>query len=275
MALDRPDILLEQGYPIMREAHARNRRVPLPGPRQFERWVASDSRRGAAWSSRPCATTACSPSTPTPPSTASPTAIRPTPTPQGRRYALTTGLFHAFATVVSHSPGVETLVDGLYARENRGLCHFKHVLGLRVAHLPAQVWFARPAASLLRYAVPHAYYRLTGRGLALKEQPYLACWPRSTLGAPADGRAARRPHGRDRTGREEPSHRVDPLAEQRPAGDQGEEGLEQLHLTDLRDAAARQAAVPEVETEELTYQGDVEERQPSRWARRRIDRRPP
>ena len=79
---------------------------------------------------------------------------------------------------MSRSAGIDTLVDGLYARENRGLCHFKHALGLRVAHLPAQVWFARPAASLLRYAVPHAYYRLTGRGLALKEQPYLACWPR-------------------------------------------------------------------------------------------------
>jgi hypothetical protein len=177
VALDRPDILLDQGYPIMREAHARNRRVPLLGRRQFERWAASyfSPRRGLVLASlRHGRLLAFNTNSAVDGVAYGDTAYA---NAEGRRYALTTGLFHAFATVVSRSAGIDTLVDGLYARENRGLCHFKHALGLRVAHLPAQVWFARPAASLLRYALPHAYFRLTGRGLAPKEQPYLACWP--------------------------------------------------------------------------------------------------
>ena len=82
MALDRPDILLEQGYPIMREAHARNRRVPLPGPRQFERWVASyfSPRRGLVLAAlRHNRLLAFNTNLR---STASPTATRPTPTPR-------------------------------------------------------------------------------------------------------------------------------------------------------------------------------------------------
>lgn len=178
VALDRPDILLEQGYLIMREAHARNARVPLPERRQFERWAVSyfSPRRGLVLAAlRHDRLLAFNTNSAVDGVAYGDTAYA---NAEGRRYALTTCLFHAFATVVSRCPSVDTLVDGLYARENHGLCHFKHALGLRVAHLPAQVWFARPAASLLRYARPHAYYRLTGRGLGPKEQRHLACRPR-------------------------------------------------------------------------------------------------
>ena len=103
VALDRPDILLEQGYPIMREAHARNRRVPLPGRRQFERWVASyfSPRRGLVLAAfRHGRLLAFNTNSAVDGVAYGDTAYA---NAEGRRYALTTGLFHAFATVVSRS----------------------------------------------------------------------------------------------------------------------------------------------------------------------------
>jgi hypothetical protein len=164
VALDSPDLLLEQGYALVAEAHARNPGVPMPSRPRFERWAASyfAPRRGLVLAAlRHGRLLAFNTQSAVEGVVYGETAYAGA---EGRRHGLCACLFHAAATIASRTPGVHTLVDGQHARENQGLCDFKRSLGLELARVPALVWLAPVAGPLLRRVRPHAHYRLTGRG---------------------------------------------------------------------------------------------------------------
>lgn len=82
----------------------------------------------------------------------------------GRRLHLDLLCFHIEAQIAQRTPGVHTLVNGLHARENEGLCSFKKRQGLVVADYPSLTSLHPAADTMLRYLRPNQYYRLTGNG---------------------------------------------------------------------------------------------------------------
>jgi hypothetical protein len=81
----------------------------------------------------------------------------------GRRHCLDLLCFHAEALIAQRTPGIHTLVNGLHAPENEGLCDFKRRQGLIVAEYPSLTTMHPIAGSVIRYLRPHQFYRLTGR----------------------------------------------------------------------------------------------------------------
>ncbi|QAT87997.1 MAG: hypothetical protein EOO72_07515 [Myxococcaceae bacterium] len=157
-----PSLLLEQGYPVVRDALTRTQHKKIPtldeylkGLRQYftsDHWcvlagMVDDKLGGyldgyivdgvAYGFSAYYATWAL------------PTNI-------------STGLIYEFAQVCRRL-GARTLVGGLHAREAAQLEQFKDELGFVVDPVPIQ-WGMNPLArALIRWRRPHAYYRLTGQ----------------------------------------------------------------------------------------------------------------
>lgn len=164
VALKEPDLLLEQGYQVAEEAHARDPGIDLPGPAAFRQLVLSylNPRRGlilAAVRGRAllgfCLAYAVD-------KAAYHDMVYVTA--EGLKSKVPVCLYHAFATVASRQPGIEEAMHGVHVRDDDGLCEFKRRIGLPVAQLPARVWFAPPLNGVLRRAKPEKYYQLTGRG---------------------------------------------------------------------------------------------------------------
>lgn len=80
-----------------------------------------------------------------------------------RPYQIGTGLKYAFIKYWADRGGpVAEVIDGLHARENMGLCHYKEKMGFKVVRVPSRVWFMPGAEKLLKMRWPHKHYRITG-----------------------------------------------------------------------------------------------------------------
>lgn len=164
VALEIPDLILDQGYTVAAEAHARDNGIDLPGPATFRKNILSffSPRRGLILA-----------------------AVRDLQllgfsltyavdaaayhdmvyvTGQGLADKVPVCLFHAFATLVSRRPQIHELMHGVHVRDDEGLCEFKRRIGLAVTQLPARAWFAIGLDGLLRRARAQKYYQVTGRG---------------------------------------------------------------------------------------------------------------
>jgi hypothetical protein len=75
---------------------------------------------------------------------------------------ISTSLVFEFTQVCRRLGTVHTLVNGLHARENAQLSHFKDEMGFVVEHIPIKWHMNVLARSFIRWRRPHAYYRLTG-----------------------------------------------------------------------------------------------------------------
>jgi hypothetical protein len=163
LALESPDLVLAQGYPLAQAAAARNpRNRPVPEA-AFKGWVEaaftapgpvvlgmlqgdrllgfsfSFAIDGVAYSHQAFIGDL------------------------GRSLHLDLLCFHAEALMAQRTPGVHTVVNGLHAPENEGLCAFKRRQGLIVAQYPSLTTMHPLAGSVIRRLRPHQFYRLTGR----------------------------------------------------------------------------------------------------------------
>ena len=166
IAMNTPDLLLEQGYYIVREAHERNPGIPFPKPASFKRLIISyfEPPRGlviaalrgqellgfslnyAAESTAYCHQMWIG--------------------NQAANSALALCLCHVITTVVQDNPTIVELANGLHLRENAGLTAFKRRIGFDLKPMPARVWLAPGADYFLQALHPHRRYRLTGRRIA-------------------------------------------------------------------------------------------------------------
>jgi len=74
-----------------------------------------------------------------------------------------TGLKYAFLKYWGDRKGpVTEVIDGLHAREDLGLCHYKEQMGFKVLRVPSRVWFMPGAEKIIKMRWPHKYYRMTG-----------------------------------------------------------------------------------------------------------------
>jgi hypothetical protein len=164
VALEIPDLILDQGYAVAAEAHARDNGIDLPGPATFRKNILSffSPRRGlilAAVRDQHLLGFSLT-------SAVDAAAYHDMVyvTAQGLANKVPVCLFHAFATLVSRRPQVQELMHGVHVRDDEGLCEFKRRIGLVVTPLPARAWFAGGLDGLLRRARPQKYYQVTGRG---------------------------------------------------------------------------------------------------------------
>lgn len=160
--LHRPDLLLAQGYDILRSTHLRTGYGKVPSLDRYqkavERYYASghglviggllDGKLGGYLTSH---------------------AIGPTAYLDelflDSRYLhsnISLGLFFEWVQICRRSATIREVVHGQHAREAPGLCRHKTGLGLSVVHVPARFWFAPLTGNVVRRLRPHAYYRLTG-----------------------------------------------------------------------------------------------------------------
>lgn len=164
VALDAPDILLDQGYALGQEARARNAEIHLPEPAAFRREVETylDPPRGlilaAVRGDRLLGFTLTF--------AVGRTAYNDSVYvgEEGLAKKVPVCLFHAFASLVARAPGVDELMHGFHIRENGGLNEFKRRVGLEIVRLPARVWLFPGLDHLLRTYRPDKYYQVTGRG---------------------------------------------------------------------------------------------------------------
>lgn len=164
VALEVPDLVLDQGYEVASAAHARDPGIDLPGPDAFRRNIESyfSPRRGvilAALRDRRLLGFSMT------------FAVDRAAyhdmvyvDNEGLANRVPVCLFHAFATMVSRQPALVEVMHGLHVRDDDGLNEFKRRIGLAVSPLPARAWFARGLDQFLRRARPQKYYRFTGRG---------------------------------------------------------------------------------------------------------------
>lgn len=160
--LDRPDRLIADGFPLVREATARNPRNRAIAEQHFAAWLEAafagpgpivlvmlqgESLLGFSFL---FAIDGIS------------YAHQAFIGDAGRRLHLDLLCFHAEASIAQRTANVHTLVNGLHARENEGLCSFKKRQGLIVADYPSLTTLHPAAGTMLRYLRPHQYYRLTG-----------------------------------------------------------------------------------------------------------------
>lgn len=163
VVLEAPDLVVEQGYPLAVEAAARNpRNRPVPQA-AFRPWVESAFLEpgpvvlgmlqggrllgfsfsfaidGVAYSHQAFIGDL------------------------GRSLHLDLLCFHAEASMAQRTEGVHTVVNGLHAPENAGLCAFKRRQGLVVAQYPSLTTMHPLAGSVIRRLRPYQFYRLTGR----------------------------------------------------------------------------------------------------------------
>jgi hypothetical protein len=162
VALDAPDILIDQGHTLLRQASARKSAVPLLSQSAFRRLVETclAPRRGlvlAALHRRELIAFSIGRAV-----DGTAEQLRMAVGDAGRPHHLGLALFHALASIAARTPGLLELVNGLHAREDAGLDEFKAGQGLEVVQLPARAWFLPGAAALLRLLGPHRFYRLTG-----------------------------------------------------------------------------------------------------------------
>jgi hypothetical protein len=177
VALDAPDLLIDQGYGLVRQDSARKAAIRLPDAATFRRLVETSltPRRAlvlaALRGSRLLGFSICR-------------AVDGAADQwqigvgdAGRAQHLGLSLFHAFASVAARTPGIVEVMNGLHAREDPGLDEFKAGQGLVVAHLPARAWLLPGAAALLRRWDSHRFYRLTGETSSRRPQ-----WAKIPLG---------------------------------------------------------------------------------------------
>jgi hypothetical protein len=156
------DLLLDQGYRVSAEQHARTPGVRLHEPTVFRRRVLSyfepprgivlaalrhGRLMGFTFNAAVDGTLYCQQQF----------------VSQGG-FGLSLALFHVLAMVARRCSGVREVMNGLLAREDPGLSAFKRRQGLEVVMLPTRAWFAPGFEAGLRWLQPHRTYRLTGRG---------------------------------------------------------------------------------------------------------------
>ncbi len=164
VALENPDLILDHGYAVAVEAHARNNCIDLPDRATFRRNVSAffSPPRGLILAAVRSGHLLGFSLTFAVDTVAYHDMVYVTG--QGLANKVPVCLFHAFATLVSRQPQVQELMHGLHVRDDEGLCEFKRRIGLAVTPLPARAWFASGLDGLLRRARPQRYYQVTGRG---------------------------------------------------------------------------------------------------------------
>lgn len=162
--LDRPDMLLEQGYDVLCSAHARNRYGRVPGRRAYQNMIKRyydggrclvlggliNEKLGGYLTGYAVGKTAY----------IDDLFLHS----DYLRTNISLGLFFEWMQVCRRSETVHEVVHGMHAREAPGLCHYKEELGISIVHVPTRIWFAPLAGKIVKMLRPHAYYRLTGRG---------------------------------------------------------------------------------------------------------------
>jgi hypothetical protein len=164
VALEIPDLILDQGYAVAAEAHARENGIDLPGRATFRKNVLSffSPRRGLILAAVRGGHLLGFSLTYAVDAAAYHDMVYVTG--QGLANKVPVCLFHAFATLVSRRLQVQELMHGEHLRTDEGLCEFKRRIGLVVTPLPARAWFASGLDGLLRRTRPQKYYQVTGRG---------------------------------------------------------------------------------------------------------------
>ena len=157
-----PGLLVEQGYDILRSAHARNHYGKVPDRAAYQQSVEKyyaaghglvigglvEGRLGGYLSSHAVGETAY--------------VDELYLHTQYLQTHISLGLFFEWMQICRRSISIREVVHGLHAREAPGLCRYKQELGLSVVHVPTRVWFAPVAEKIVKVLRPHAYYRLTG-----------------------------------------------------------------------------------------------------------------
>lgn len=82
-----------------------------------------------------------------------------------------TGLLYQIIELCKRSSEIKVLINGLHARENKDLNHFKKNFGFRVVSVPARVEINPIASYMLRKRYPHKHYRLTGNDSGCTTNP--------------------------------------------------------------------------------------------------------
>jgi hypothetical protein len=160
--LDRPDVLLEQGLPIMHQAAARNPHNHGVDDRHFAAWVKAGFRQpGPVFLAMLMGSTLVG--------FAVAFAIEGVAyyhqhfiADAARSLNLDRFSFHATALMAQRTPGIHTLANGLHVPESEGLADFKASQGLVIAEYPSRAVIQPLLGRLLRHYRPCQYYRLTG-----------------------------------------------------------------------------------------------------------------
>lgn len=160
--LHKPDLLLDQGYDVLRSAHDRNHYGSLPKCSEYQKAVERyyDSGRGliigGLVDGKLEGYLTCN-------------AVDETAyiedlflDTQYLRANIGLGLFFEFIQICRRSNSICQVIHGQHAREVTGLCRHKEELGLSVVQIPTRVWFAPLTDRIVKQLRPHAYYRLTG-----------------------------------------------------------------------------------------------------------------
>lgn len=164
VALRAPDLLLDQGYRIVAEQHARTPAIGLREPAEFRTWVRSyfEPQRGLVFAALRHGRLVAF---------AHNAAVDGVLycqelflTAEALRLGLSLALFHVLGMAASRSGNVVEIMNGLHIREREDLCVFKRRQGFELVMLPAYAWFAPGCEAALRRIQPHRAYRLTGRG---------------------------------------------------------------------------------------------------------------
>lgn len=162
VVLDRPDILLRQGLPIVHEAAARNRRNAGVVDRRFAAWIAAGfDQPGPVFLAMLMGVTLVGFSVGY--------AIEGVAyyhqhfiADAARSLNLDRFSFHATALMAQRTAGIHTLANGLHVPESEGLTDFKASQGLVVTGYPSRALIQPLVGQLLRRYRPSQYYRLTG-----------------------------------------------------------------------------------------------------------------
>lgn len=162
LALRAPALVLEQGYAIIEQAHARNPGIALPAMAAFRRYltlmfdppralvlaaVRDDRLLGFTYGF------------------AVDTAVYHDYVyvgDEGLPHNVSLCLFHALATLAARRGSIRELMHGLHTPENPSLTEFKRRVGLAIVQLPARVWFAPGVGPLIRRFRPRKYYHWAG-----------------------------------------------------------------------------------------------------------------
>jgi hypothetical protein len=163
VAIDKPDLLLEQGYEVALSAWLRTRYGEVSSPEKYrwdvERFFSQkkglvlgglvEGKLGGYLTSF---------------------AVGPTAYIESINLAteylstnISTGLFFEWMKICQKSKNIREVVNGIHTPENPTLCQYKEGLGFSVVHVPARIWFAPLAGALIKRLRPLAYYRLTGK----------------------------------------------------------------------------------------------------------------
>jgi hypothetical protein len=177
LALRAPALVLEQGYAIIEQTHARNPGVPLPDMAALRRYLTSifvpprglvlaavrnDRLLGFAYGF------------------AVDTAVYHDSVyvgDEGLPYNVALCLFHALATLAARRGSIRELLHGLHMPENPTLTEFKRRIGIGVVQLPARVWCAPGVGPLIHRFWPLKYYHWRGTSVAAAacDRPWRLC----------------------------------------------------------------------------------------------------